>query len=157
MATNRSRLPGGIMGARPSWFANVVGTVLLLVMAFPIYWMVVTALKPKREILSPNPSFIPSPFTLDNFAKALSRDYFWSSVGNSLVVTIAVVLLSVVVGLAAALAIAWMPFRGRGNYIVAIILVQMIPLTALVIRAYHMVNQVHLTVKVVGVGLGYLA
>ena len=153
----RSRLPGGVMGSRPSWIANVVGVVVLVVMAFPIYWMVVTAFKPKREIISPTPSFIPSPFTLDNFTKALDREYFWSSIGNSLIVTVAVVLLSIVVGLLAALAVAWMPFRGRGNYIVAIILVQMIPLTALVIPVYLMLNQVHLTDALVGVIITYLA
>ena len=61
------------------------------------------------------------------------------------------------VGLLAALAVAWMPFRGRGNYIVAIILVQMIPLTALVIPVYLMLNQVHLTDALVGVIITYLA
>lgn len=155
--TKRSRLPGGIMGSRPSWAANIIGVIVLIVMAFPIYWMVVTAFKPKREIISPNPTFIPSPFTLDNFTKALDRDYFWSSVGNSLIVTISVVLLSIVVGLLAALAVAWMPFKGRGNYIVAIILVQMIPLTALIIHVYLMLNQVHLTDALLGVIITYLA
>jgi N,N'-diacetylchitobiose transport system permease protein len=152
-----SRLPGGIMGSRPSWTASIVGAVILVVMAFPIYWMVITALKPKREILSATPSFFPSPITFSNFTKALDRDYFWSSVGNSLMVTIAVVLLSMIVGMAAALAVAWMPFRGRGNYVVAIILVQMIPLTALVIPVYLMLNQVGLTDELVGVILTYLA
>jgi N,N'-diacetylchitobiose transport system permease protein len=153
----KSRLPGGIMGTRPSWTANVVGVVVLVVMAFPIYWMVITALKPKREILESTPTFFPSPITLSNFTKALDRDYFWSSVGNSLIVTISVVILSVLVGLAAALAVAWMPFKGRGNYIVAIILVQMIPLTALVIPVYLMLNQVHMTDALIGVIVTYLA
>jgi N,N'-diacetylchitobiose transport system permease protein len=159
MATmrNRNRLPGGVMGSRPSWTASIVGTLILVIMAFPIYWMIITALKPKREILSPTPSFLPNPITFSNFAKALDRDYFWSSVGNSLIVTIAVVLLSMAVGLAAALAVAWMPFKGRGNYIVAIILVQMIPLTALVIPVYLMLNQVGLTDALIGVILTYLA
>jgi N,N'-diacetylchitobiose transport system permease protein len=152
-----SKLPGGIMGSRPSWTASIVGSVILVIMAFPIYWMVITALKPKREILSATPTFFPSPITLSNFTKALDRDYFWSSVGNSLIVTVCVVLLSMAVGLAAALAVAWMPFRGRGNYIVAIILVQMIPLTALVIPVYLMLNQVGLTDELVGVILTYLA
>jgi N,N'-diacetylchitobiose transport system permease protein len=152
-----SKLPGGIMGSRPSWTASIVGAVILVIMAFPIYWMVITALKPKREILSATPTFFPSPITLDNFTKALDRDYFWSSVGNSLIVTISVVVLSMVVGMAAALAVAWMPFKGRGNYIVGIILVQMIPLTALVIPVYLMLNQVGLTDALVGVILTYLA
>jgi N,N'-diacetylchitobiose transport system permease protein len=152
-----AKLPGGIMGTRPSWTASIVGAVILVIMAFPIYWMIITALKPKREILSATPTFFPSPITFSNFTKALDRDYFWSSVGNSLIVTVAVVLLSMAVGMAAALAVAWMPFRGRGNYIVAIILVQMIPLTALVIPVYLMLNQVGLTDELVGVILTYLA
>jgi N,N'-diacetylchitobiose transport system permease protein len=157
MTMRTSKLPGGIMGSRPSWTASIIGTIVMVFMAFPIYWMVITALKPKRDILSSTPSFFPNPITFSNFTKALDRDYFWSSVGNSLVVTIAVVLLSMAVGLAAALAVAWMPFKGRGNYIVAIILVQMIPLTALVIPVYLMLNEVGLTDALVGVILTYLA
>jgi len=157
MTLRTSKLPGGIMGSRPSWTASIIGTIVMVFMAFPIYWMVITALKPKRDILSSTPSFFPNPITFSNFTKALDRDYFWSSVGNSLVVTIAVVLLSMAVGLAAALAVAWMPFKGRGNYIVAIILVQMIPLTALVIPVYLMLNEVGLTDALVGVILTYLA
>jgi N,N'-diacetylchitobiose transport system permease protein len=153
----RNRLPGGLFSTRPSWGANIIGVIVLVFMAFPIYWMIITALKPKREILSSTPTFFPSPITLSNFTKALDRDYFWSSVGNSLIVTISVVVISMIVAVAAAMAVAWMPFRGRGNYIVAIIMVQMIPLTALVIPVYLMLNQVGLTDSLIGVIATYLA
>ena len=153
----RNRLPGGLFSTRPSWLANIIGAVVLVIMAFPIYWMIITSLKPKREILSSTPTFFPSPITLSNFTKALDRDYFWSSVANSLVVTISVVLISMIVAVAAAMAVAWMPFKGRGNYIVAIIMVQMIPLTALVIPVYLMLNQVGLTDSLIGVIATYLA
>jgi N,N'-diacetylchitobiose transport system permease protein len=157
MARNKKQLPGGLFSTRPSWTANIIGTIVLVIMAFPIYWMVITALKPKREILASTPTFFPSPITFSNFAKALDRDYFWSSVANSLIVTVSVVLISMIVAVIAALAVAWMPFKGRGNYIVAIIMVQMIPLTALVIPVYLMLNQVGLTDSLVGVIATYLA
>lgn len=157
MARNKNALPGGLFSTRPSWLANIIGAIVLVIMAFPIYWMFITALKPKREIISSTPSFFPSPATLSNFTKAMDRDYFWSSIANSLIVTISVVLISMVVAVIAALAVAWMPFKGRGNYIVAIIMVQMIPLTALVIPVYLMLNQVGLTDSLFGVIATYLA
>lgn len=157
MAKRGKQLPGGLFSTRPSWSANIIGTIVLIVMAFPIYWMIITALKPKREILASTPTFFPSPITFSNFTKALDRDYFWSSVANSLVVTISVVVISMIVAVVAALAVAWMPFKGRGNYIVAIIMVQMIPLTALVIPVYLMLNQVGLTDSLIGVIATYLA
>ena len=57
MSMRTSKLPGGIMGSRPSWTASIIGGIVMVIMAFPIYWMVITALKPKREILSATPSF----------------------------------------------------------------------------------------------------
>lgn len=151
------KLPGGIMGTRSSRPANVLGIVLLIIMGFPVYWMVLTAFKPGQYILSSPPQFLPTHVTISNFVDALHRPYFWSSVGNSLIVTICVVILSMFVAMAAALAVAWMPFRGRGNFVVAIILVQMIPLTALVIPVYLMLNQVGLTDTLPGVIITYLA
>ena len=100
---------------RRSWVADVVGLAVAVVLVFPVYWMVITAFKPGVDILTYTPRFLPSAATLDNFRDALARPNFWSSVGNSVVVTLSTVAISLVVAFAAALAVARLRFRGRAG------------------------------------------
>ena len=148
----RRRLSGG-----PSTVATVAGLLVAAVIAFPVYWMVLTAFKPGVDILTYSPRFLPTSPTLANFRDALGRPNFWSSVGNSLVVTLATVAISLLVAFLAALAVARLPFHGRSGYIVMIIFVQMIPLTAMIIPLYLLLNNAGQTDSLIGVVVTYLA
>lgn len=139
------------------WTASALGLAIAALLAFPVYWMVLTAFKPGVDILTYTPRFVPSRPTLDNFRAALGRDFFWTSVGNSLVVTLTTVAVSLVVAFMAALAVARLPFRGRAGYVVMIIFVQMVPLTAMIIPLYLLLNAVDLTDRLTGVIVTYLA
>jgi N,N'-diacetylchitobiose transport system permease protein len=136
--------------------ANVLGLLVLAVMIFPVYWMVATAFKPGRDILRINPKFIPSPATLDNFDNAIHRPYFWDNVKNSIIIVCAVVLLSLVIGFLAAVAIARFNFYGRRAFIVVIIGVQMIPTAAMVIPLYILLARADQVDRLTGVIVTYL-
>ena len=112
---------------------DAVGVGVALVMLFPIYWMVITAFKPGRDILTLQPKWFPSPFTLDNFKDAISRPFFLDDVRNSLVIVGVMLVLALLVSFLAAVATARFGFRGRNFYLVMIIAVQMVPLNALII------------------------
>jgi N,N'-diacetylchitobiose transport system permease protein len=136
---------------------NVIGTVVIVVMAFPVYWMVITAFKPGRDILTETPQFLPRHPTLQNFADAVTRPYFWSSVRNSLIVVTGTVVVALAIGFLAAVGLSRSRFRGRSAYIVMVIVVQMVPLTALIISLFVMLNSVGLTDQLTGLILTYLA
>jgi N,N'-diacetylchitobiose transport system permease protein len=136
---------------------DLVGILAFLVLIFPIYWMVATAFKPGRDILRFDPRWFPAPAVLANFADAISRENFWNSVRTSLIVVISVVVISIVVAFLAAVGTARFGFRGRRAFVVTILIVQMIPLTALVIPIYLQLNNLELTDTVGGVIVSYLA
>jgi N,N'-diacetylchitobiose transport system permease protein len=115
---------------------NLLGLLVLVVMVFPVYWMVSTAFKPGVDILRYEPKWVPAPATLDHFRDAMSVPNFWDSFRNSLVVVGVVVALSLVVGFLAALALSKFRLYGRGGFIVVLIGVQMVPLNALIIPLY---------------------
>jgi N,N'-diacetylchitobiose transport system permease protein len=115
---------------------NLLGLFVFAVMVFPVYWMVSTAFKPGRDIENYVPKWLPSPATLDNFADAIGRPYFWTVVKNSLIVVGVVVLLSLVLAFLSALALARFRFYGRRAAIVLIIGVQMVPVNGLIIPLY---------------------
>jgi N,N'-diacetylchitobiose transport system permease protein len=135
---------------------NLLGLFVFAVMIFPVYWMVATAFKEGRNILSDTPQFFPSPVTLSNFEDAIHRAYFSDAIRNSLVVVTAVVAISLVVGFLAALALAKFRFYGRAAFIVLILGVQMLPLNALLIPLYVQASRVELTNTLTGVIITYM-
>ena len=138
-------------------FYDGLALLIFAVMLFPIYWMVSTALKPGKEILSLTPVWFPSHVTFDNFQTAINVPFFWNDVANSLIVVLTVVAISIVLAFFAAVAVARFGFRGRTAFIVMIIAVQMVPLNALVIPVYLLLNQVGQVDSLLGVIAYYLA
>ncbi len=136
---------------------NVTGLAVFFVMVFPVYWMVATSFKPGNDVLSFTPQFLPTRPTLADFRDAISRDYFWSSVRNSLIVVGAVVLVAVVLAFFASLALAKFRFYGRRAFVVIIFGVQMVPLAALIIPLYIMLSSVNQVDKLSGVVVAYVA
>jgi len=136
---------------------DVVGLAVAAVMLFPIYWMVATAFKPGRDILSLTPKWIPNPITLENFQYAVQRPYFVDDVRNSLLIVGSMLVIGLAVAFLAAVGTARFGFKGRTGYLVMIIGVQMVPLNALIIPVYLMLDSVGQTDALPGVVAVYLA
>jgi len=135
---------------------NLLGLLVFLSAGFPVYWMLNTAIKPAKDTIDPDPSLFPTGFTLDNFRRALAIADFWGPVGRSLIVALSVVGIGIVVGTLAALAISRFAFRGRKIVIVGILAVQMIPLVAMIIPVFLLLNDLHQYDKLTGLILTYL-
>jgi N,N'-diacetylchitobiose transport system permease protein len=135
---------------------NALALLVLVVMVFPVYWMVATAFKPGHDILSYTPQWFPAHPTLSNFTDAVHQPFFWHAVKNSLIVVTVVVALSLVLAFLAALALAKFDFYGRKAFIVIILGVQMVPLAALIIPLYIMMSRLGQVDKLSGVIVMYL-
>jgi N,N'-diacetylchitobiose transport system permease protein len=136
---------------------NLLGLLVVVVMGFPVYWMVATSFKQGRDVLSFDPVWIPSDPTLASFRDAISRPFFWEGVRNSLIVVGCVVVLSIVLAFLAALALAKFRFYGRRAVVVLVFAVQMVPLAALVIPLYIALSSVNQVNKLSGVIVSYVA
>jgi ABC-type glycerol-3-phosphate transport system permease component len=124
---------------RKTWL-NVLGLLVALVTLFPIFFMVSTSLKPSAEIETLNPHLLPSHPTLANYRTVLNGTAagipYWTVLRNSLFVTIAAVVLSSLIALIAAIAVARFRFRLRTSYLIMLLIVQMLPQQALVIALF---------------------
>ncbi|MFG1606208.1 carbohydrate ABC transporter permease [Actinoplanes sp. NPDC049265] len=136
--------------------ANLAGIVFTVVMAFPVYWVLNTAFKPSNEILRFEPTFIPMSPTLDNFKSAFNAPYFQQDLLNGVLITLGAVAGAIVVGFLAALAIARFSFYGRKAIILVVLGVQMVPLVALLIPLFLMMQGFGLTKDLLGVTLVYI-
>ncbi|MFE1310952.1 carbohydrate ABC transporter permease [Streptomyces sp. NPDC058755] len=119
---------------------NATAVILFVGFVFPVYWMFATAFKPTGDIISENPVWFPTNLTVGHFGKAVDADHFWTLVLNSVTVTVSAVLLSLVIALFAAFALARMRFKGRRGFIVTFMLAQMAPWEVMVIAIYMLVR-----------------
>lgn len=140
-----------------SIFSNASGIVAIVLMGFPVYWMITTSFKPKGDILSTNPTLLPRSLTLSNYVEAVTKEGFVRALINSLIVVFFTVTISLFVALFASIAVARMKFKGKRTYVATILLVQMLPLSALLIPIYLLLSRFNLTDKLSGVILTYLA
>ena len=136
---------------------DAIGIAVAIVMLFPIYWMVATAFKPGQDILRLEPKWFPNPVTLQNFQDAISRPFFLDDVKNSLIIVGVMLALALAISFFAAVGTARFGFKGRTAYLVMIIAVQMVPLNALIIPLYLMLDGVGQTDTLLGVIAVYLA
>ncbi|MEO0004077.1 MAG: hypothetical protein RLZZ22_1769, partial [Pseudomonadota bacterium] len=123
MTTEMSTLPGAALARRPArgtrrvaradHFSGPVGhgvmVVLSLVCVFPIYWMLVSSLRPANEIFEM--SLWPSSLSLGNYVRALDTIPVLQMLANTLVVSVAVTLIQLLTGLLAAYGFVRWRFR----------------------------------------------
>ncbi|HEX5204637.1 MAG TPA: carbohydrate ABC transporter permease [Actinoplanes sp.] len=136
--------------------ANTTGVIFSLLMLFPVYWVLNTAFKPADEVLALTPTFVPKHPTFDNFVSAFKAPLFLQNMLNGLIVTLLAVAGALVVGFLASLAIARFNFYGRKAIILVILGVQLVPLLALLIPLFLMLQSANLTNSLIGVSITYL-
>jgi N,N'-diacetylchitobiose transport system permease protein len=115
---------------------NIAALLVFAVSIFPVYWMVLTAFKPQKDIQSATPQFLPSSVSFKNFENATNVPQFWDYWRNSLMVAGAGVILALVVACFAAFAVARMEWKGRAPFILMVFIAQMAPWEALMIPMY---------------------
>jgi N,N'-diacetylchitobiose transport system permease protein len=135
---------------------NAAAVLVLLVTVFPIYWMVATGFKRGVDILSFEPRWLPIPGTLENYRAAIGKPHFLEDVRNSVIVVTVTVLVSLALAFLAALAAARYRFSGRALLIIMLIVVQMVPLEALIIPIYLTLDGAGQTDRLAGIVVTYL-
>jgi N,N'-diacetylchitobiose transport system permease protein len=143
---------------RPSRATQVgkgVAVALLLVFTlFPAYWMLVSALDARAGLGS---SFIPAQPTLEHFRFVLTEGGFDRFLRNSAIVALATVLVSSLLALLASVAVARFRFTFRTQVLLMVLIVQMVPLEALVIPLFVQVRDLRLLEQLLGLVVVYVA
>ncbi|WP_425279207.1 carbohydrate ABC transporter permease [Arthrobacter nanjingensis] len=142
--------PAAGKGTRKRWGADAVGILLAVVVAFPLFWMVLSALKPKTA-LDAGDSL---PFTLqpsfDSFVRVLAVNGFARYFMNSVVVALAVVLVSTLLAFLASVALTRYRFKMRTTLLVTVLVAQMVPVEALTIPLFFLMRQAGQSIPLVG-------
>lgn len=137
-----------------------VSVVVFVFSVFPVYWMVKTSFQPNNEVRTPELQLWPDTWTLRNYETVLfdpGRTPFLPALGTSLVVTLVTVVVAAVLAFLAAVAISRFRFKSRKGFIVAILAIQMLPLEAMMVSLYRVLDGWQLLNTVLALMLVYTA
>lgn len=141
------------------WTALIVGFLFFM---FPLYWMLITSLKPKAEVELLPPAFIPfvdfQP-TTNNYVDVFLKDRagaglaetdteaartiseFPATMTNSIIITSATTVLAVLMGTLAAYAFSRFQIKGEADMLFFILSTRMLPPVVVLIPIFLMFNQ----------------
>jgi len=152
MSGGRRRGRRGVAAVRTYGLAGL----LLVLVAFPLYWMAVTSLKPAAEVFQVPPSWLPRTWTLGSYRDLLTLTDFPRLFWNSLKVGLASTGLSLAVGTLGALALARCAFRGKELFGRSVLLAYMFPSALLAVPLVVLFARVGLSNTHAGLILSYM-
>jgi N,N'-diacetylchitobiose transport system permease protein len=133
-----------------------LGCVAVLVFSlFPVFIMLSTAVDARANAGST--SLLPTQLTWDNFAFVLDEGGFTRYLLNSLFVGLATVLLSGLLALLASVAVSRFVFRFRTAILVLVLVIQMVPLEAMVIPLFIQAKTLGMLNHLLGLVIVYVA
>lgn len=135
-------------------WAYVFTGAMVLFSLFPVYWVLATSLKTKRDGLANPPLWIFDP-TAANFLKLWTHDTFRYTFLNSVIVTVIGVLLALAIAIPTAYAIVRMKIRGRNLVGVWLILAYMLPEFLFVLPMFSLYQWTGLYDTHIGLALMY--
>ncbi|MBN9374439.1 MAG: carbohydrate ABC transporter permease [Cellulomonas sp.] len=135
---------------------TVVAVLVALVWAFPVYWMISSSLMSNVRLSAGAPKFWPVNPSFDNYASVWGGGTFLPALRMSLAVTALTVVCTLLFAFLASLAISRFRFRGRTSFILAVLVIQMLPAEGLFIAQYRLMGTLHLLNTVVGISIIYV-
>ncbi|RBA32662.1 carbohydrate ABC transporter permease [Dietzia maris] len=114
---------------------------VLLVIGLPLFWVVVTSLKPDNQVYVQPPVWWPSPLTGDAYPQVLSEVPFLRYFTNSVVITGLLSIVKITLGVLSAYAFVFLRFPGRSVLFMVVLAALMVPNQITVISNYALVAQ----------------
>ena len=120
------------------FYAAVIALVVISV--FPFYYAIITSFKSGTELFQV--SYLPWPISFENYSSVLTQGSFPLNFVNSIIVSAAVVAISLLLAITAAYALSRIRFKGRGVILMIILAVSMFPQIAVLAGLFELIRSV---------------
>src|SRR6266852_4183939 len=135
---------------------NGILVLMLLWTAIPFYWMIVTSLKYDKEIYGYEATLIPQRPTLANYATVFRETPYLLYLRNSVAVAIGSTVLSMIIAVLGAYAIARLNFPGLAFLARSLVFTYLVPTSLLFIPMFAFMSALRLTDSLHGLIIAYL-
>ena len=140
---------------RPALLASLIAWPLVLLIAFPLAWMLITSVKPQAELFSTSPSFWPASITFDHYRRVLADTPFLQYFRNSLVLAVSTTVLVLSVSVLGAYSLVRFAWRGRELLASLVLFTYLLPSVVLIAPLYLMLVQLGLANTLVSLVAAY--
>jgi trehalose/maltose transport system permease protein len=127
---------------------------IIVYTVFPFYWAIVSSLKAGSALFEVE--FWPANPAWDNYAGVFREQPFARNILNSVVVSVAVVALSLFLAVTAAYSLGRVQFRGRSTLLMVVLGVSMFPQVAVLSGMFELIRWLGLYNNLMGLILSYM-
>ncbi|OJG69229.1 sugar ABC transporter permease [Enterococcus moraviensis] len=129
---------------KTSIFTKIAMTIILVIIAFPFIWLVISSFKYEKDIISFPPKIFADNYTFENYIKVWSTIPLLDYIKNTVIFSGGVVLTSVFFDSLAGYAFARMNFKGKSVFFYFVLLTMMIPFQVFMIPLFIEINKLGL-------------
>jgi multiple sugar transport system permease protein len=137
----------------------VITAVVLVLIAFPVFWLLTTSVKVSGDTATSPPVLLPTRFTLDNYSSALSTPGVAKSFLNSIIIATTATFLTTILGSMAAYALAktYLSSAIRRGLMIWILVTRIFPPVTTAIPYYVIIKNLRLGDTYAAVILTYVS
>lgn len=117
---------------------NLFTWTLVLLIAFPLFWMIVTSVKPQTELFRIPPTWLPEAITFEHYWRLLTETPFLVYFRNSVVLATSTTVFVTLLGTVGAYSLVRFRYRGRETLAMLVLFTYLLPSVVLIIPLYLM-------------------
>lgn len=115
---------------------NVFAWSLVLLIAFPLIWMILTSVKPQTELFRIPPTYLPGEVTFEHYRRLLVETPFLVYMRNSIILAVATTLLVITLATLGAHSLVRFRYPGRERIAQLVLFTYLLPSVVLIIPLY---------------------
>lgn len=123
---------------------HLVLAIIILVYFFPIYWTLITSLKPRLRLMDWPPSLFPSEIAFTHYIDVITGSKYLYYLQNSTIVASLVTIMTLILAVFASFSLSRLRFAGQGLLSRSILLVYMFPGIVLIIPIFQLMSKIGL-------------
>lgn len=128
---------------------------LILLLAVPLLWMVVTSLKPESEVFAIPPALLPEEWTVEHYSTLLFDTGFPTYFLNSAIVATGTTIVVIAVATLGAYSLVRFTYRGREAIASAVLLSYLLPSVVLIVPLYLLMVKLGLANSLASLVIAY--
>jgi ABC-type glycerol-3-phosphate transport system permease component len=145
-----------INNIKKNYLHYILALIVIIVVGFPLLWMVLSSFKPSTELFKIPPHIFPKSPTIYWYFNAFKNSIVIRYFTNSLVVSISTMLINMVIATLGAYSLARFNYRGRKLIMSSVLSAYCIPPIMLMIPLYKIIAGIGLNSSYLGVIMGHL-
>lgn len=134
---------------------NLFAWGLVLAVAFPLFWMVVTSLKPSFELFRRPPTMLPETVTFEHYWRLLTETPFLLYFRNSVFLASSTTAVVIVIGTLGAYSLVRFRYRGRESLAFLVLFTYLLPSVVLIIPLYLFMVKLGLSNTILSLVIAY--